>query len=440
MTFFKISKFFLYAALFSIVLVSTQTLFPFIVIKYVFFRATVAFAFIAFLLGWFSIASREEGRRFERDLLSCLKSPLVIAVSVFVIIFLLAGFFGLNSSYSFWSNFERGEGGFQMLHFYVFFLLLVTLFRDKKEWRTAFGVSLVSAVLMIVYGVLGGLGVTGFVGVPLKVGNRFQGSLGNTAYVGTYLLFSLFYVFYLLNIKSSKKRKVLLWSLVPVFLIFLWLTQTRGPFLGLGFGLLVFLLFLIFRSAGAYRRVGVFLFIIVIVFGGVLFQIRDTPIMKKLAFSRFFNITFSNLSTQSRFWSWQSALKGWQERPLLGWGPENFSRVFDKYFDTRHFVPGVPSDTWYDRAHSVFFDYLTETGILGLLSYLGIFVVFYIEFFRHGSRFGIPLVAAALVFSMPVAYLVQGLVIFDVLPIYLNLFLFLAFANFLFMGGDRRLV
>ena len=38
----------------------------------------------------------------------------------------------------------------------------------------------------------------------------------------------------------------------------------------------------------------------------------------------------------------------------------------------------------------------------------------------------------ALVIAMPVAYLVQGVAIFDVLPMYIPLFTFLAFANYYF--------
>ena len=50
--FLKITKFFLYAAPFSAVIVSRGTLFPFIVGKYVFFRTTVALALIFFLWSW----------------------------------------------------------------------------------------------------------------------------------------------------------------------------------------------------------------------------------------------------------------------------------------------------------------------------------------------------------------------------------------------------
>ena len=440
LNFFKISKFFVYIALFSVVLVSTETLFPFIVTKYVFFRASVGLAFISFLLGWLFLGEKES-KDFEREALGRLKSPLFIAVSLFVLIFIIAGVFGFNPSNSFWSNFERGEGGFQMVAFYVFFLLLSLLFKNKKDWQGLFIASIFSAVFMILYGLLSALGVTGFIGTSLDyIGQRFQGSLGNSAYVGTYLLFSLFYVFYILGNGFAKLKnrpaKIILWVLVFLFLFIIWLTQTRGPFLGLGAGIAVFLFYLAIVGSRRIRVVSLSIFLMLVVLTGLLYTVRLSPVMNELGLARFFNITFDNISTQSRFWTWGAAIDGFKERPILGWGPENFGRVFDKYFNTNHFIPNEASETWYDRAHNVFFDYLVETGLLGLVSYVGIFVIFYLQFFKYHKRSAVNdsklSVGNALLFAMPVAYLVQGVVIFDVLPIYINLFVFLAFANFKF--------
>ncbi|TSC70683.1 MAG: hypothetical protein G01um101470_804, partial [Parcubacteria group bacterium Gr01-1014_70] len=100
---------------------------------------------------------------------------------------------------------------------------------------------------------------------------------------------------------------------------------------------------------------------------------------------------------------------------------------------------------WFDRAHSIYFDYLSETGIIGLLTYLSIFVIilwrfvkpmFYFlrpEKIKDGANHGGKLaVERALVFALPVGYLVQGLAIFDVFPMYINLFLFFAFCHYYF--------
>jgi O-antigen ligase len=158
--------------------------------------------------------------------------------------------------------------------------------------------------------------------------------------------------------------------------------------------------------------------------------------VKNLPAGRIFDIAFSDQTVQTRLWTWGSAWKGFLERPLLGWGAENFGAVFDKYFDPRHFIPGQNTETWFDRAHSVYFDYLAETGILGFLSYLSIFGVIYWEFFRKKERAGDhSVLSKALIFSLPLGYLVQGAAIFEVLPMYINLFLFFAFCHYYFYSS-----
>jgi O-antigen ligase len=75
------------------------------------------------------------------------------------------------------------------------------------------------------------------------------------------------------------------------------------------------------------------------------------------------------------------------------------------------------------RAHSVIFDYLAETGIVGLAAYLGLITLLVITALSLPYA---PLLVAFAV-ALPVAYFVQGLVLFDVLATYLNLFLVAAF-------------
>jgi O-antigen ligase len=81
---------------------------------------------------------------------------------------------------------------------------------------------------------------------------------------------------------------------------------------------------------------------------------------------------------------------------------------------------------------------LSETGILGLLAYLGIFATFFVMLFKkfnkerkvqgaeahHKTALNIQ---RGLLIALPVAYLIQGVAIFDVLPMYISLFMFLAF-------------
>lgn len=486
--FLKLSRFFLYLAPFSVIIVSRSTLFPFIVGKYVFFRIIVELALISFIWAWAFQSKevrplrgstskklrliREEVEPRKVKIPQILKSPLVIAVFVFTAIFLLAGFFGYDPSASFWSNFERGEGGLQMIHLFVFFILLVLLFRDEKSWRKMLKVFLLAAVLAITYGLLASLqytdveyneagGIVGggwwyktlslFVGPSLKdAHNRFSGSFGNPAYLGTFMIFALFFTAILLlgkrvdsdmqrkpalNIdKFASYKKGLLAGLSILFFIALFLSRTRGAFLGLGVGIVVGLIYFFFSlPKGRLKNIILITFIILIVLAGLGFVYNSRG-----GGYRIFDINLNNQTFQTRLLLWKQALKITAERPLLGWGPENFSIALEK-----HYLPQF--DVWFDRAHNVFFDYLAETGILGLLSYLGIFAAFYWRFFK-GVIANTPArppagefknkytnkISDALIFALPIAHLVQGIVLFEVLPIYIGLFLFLAFANYKF--------
>lgn len=441
----RIAKWYLYIATLSVIVVMNSIFFPFIGGKDYFFRFAVELSLASMVLWWAFDAKKGQ---LKARLAPLFKKPLVKAVTVFVAVFELASIFAYDFHAAFWSNYERGEGGFQMLHYYVFFLLLVLLLTEVKEWKTLFRFSLVAAVFMILYGLAGNYTMAGFIG-PYAGGNvptswihqlidgRFEGSLGNPAYVDPYLMFSMFFAAYLwiesyLEKKLTVMKSVGYGALILVFLFFFILGQTRGAFLGLGAGVFVLALYLIFTSKGSVRKWGAIVLCLLILGGVGLYAVRDNPTVQNLPAGRLLQISFTDSSAQTRFWVWHEAWQGFIEKPILGWGPENFTPVFDKFFNPKFYVPGQNTETWFDRAHSVYLDYLTETGALGLLSYLGMFVAFYWSFFRSAHKNAASQLQKGLVAAMPVAYLVQGVAIFDVMPMYLCLFSFLAFGAYYF--------
>jgi len=226
-------------------------------------------------------------------------------------------------------------------------------------------------------------------------------------------------------------------------LVFLVVSQTRGALLGLTAGAASFLAYLAFSNARLrkYAAAGI---VILAVLAGTAFTARDFLTMHNIPGQRLLHLDVGESPVVTRLWAWNSAWQGLQERPLLGWGPENFDTVFDKHFDPRRYVPGVTSETWVDRAHSILFDYLATIGLVGFAAYTGIFAVFYVQFVQNlhhrpkgtGMKHPRSPYTQALFFAVPVAYLVQGLALFDVLPTYLNLFLFLALSGYWFQCQD----
>lgn len=456
-SFERITRWYLYLSTMCVVIVMNSGFFPFIGGKDYFFRFAVELALASAVLWWSFEAPLGAVWPRVKKLFS---RPLVVAVSAFALMFLLASLFAYDVHAAFWSNFERGEGGFQMLHYYAFFLLLTFFFTEEKHWKTLFGYALAAAGIMILYGIAGNFGVANFIGPyvnqPVPTGfwatltsGRFEGSLGNPAYVAPYLMFSMFYAAYLWL--SSRKKDVNAPAIAPwgygalivVFLFFFILAQTRGAFLGLIAGGLVFLLYLALFSKGKLRLWVSIALVVFLGLGGIGYAVRNSSVVQSVPAGRLLQISTSDETAQTRFWVWGEAWKGFLERPILGWGPENFSPVFDKYFDPRFYVIGKQTETWFDRAHSVFFDYLSETGILGLLSYLAMFLVLLFEFIKRrnevlwGDRSTAAYIKGALLIALPVAYLVQGVAIFDVLPMYLNVFMFLAFTEYLIYGNSQ---
>ena len=68
---------------------------------------------------------------------------------------------------------------------------------------------------------------------------------------------------------------------------------------------------------------------------------------------------------------WNISWQGVKERPILGWGQDNFSFVFTKYYNPQMYA----QEPWFDRSHNVFLDWLVAAGVVGLIAYLYLFLV-----------------------------------------------------------------
>src|SRR5207253_2786510 len=152
-----------------------------------------------------------------------------------------------------------------------------------------------------------------------------------------YLMFAMVFAGYLwLSLtRAGKLSKGMAWVcgvLIAVFLFFFILSQTRGAFLGLAAGLLVFLVYLVIAGRGPVRKWATGILVFLALIGGGLYAVKDTAFVQKFPESRLLQLSLSDYTAQTRLWVWSEARQGFFERPILGWGPENFTPVFDKHF------------------------------------------------------------------------------------------------------------
>ncbi len=88
-------------------------------------------------------------------------------------------------------------------------------------------------------------------------------------------------------------------------------------------------------------------------------------------------------SVASRFWIWRDTITMTLDRPLLGFGPDNFLYPFDPYQgdDLRAFL--APNRLLVDRAHNELLQIAATTGLLGLAAYLWILVAYFRNAYRR---------------------------------------------------------
>lgn len=431
----QVARALLYAVPLVLVVVMPSTFFPFIGIKYYLFRTLVTLAGIFVFLGW---AFEWDPRSLKERFLPVLRSPVGIGFTFLTAAIFLATAFAYDPVAAFWSSMERSEGAFQFLHYFLFFVLAAGLFTKREHWGAIMKTSIVASIGVGLYGIFAALDPDAFVGIygayegktfmQLLLIDRFQGSLGNAAYVTGYFIFITGFILWLWNSAASKLKAAIL--AVPMLIfsgIFFVLSGTRGAFIGAVAGLGIAAIYYAWREVKYRRWIIAILAAGVLVFSGLL-AMRNNPTIQALPGARFLNIDFGQLTAQSRLWTWAAAWEGFKDRPILGWGPENFTVVFDQRFDSRHFVPGQNSETWFDRAHNIVLEYLVTTGIIGLAAWIGFVVLLFMQVARAIRAGALTSVQESILIALPVAYVVQSLLLFDVLPIFMNLALVAALA------------
>ncbi len=120
-------------------------------------------------------------------------------------------------------------------------------------------------------------------------------------------------------------------------------------------------------------------------------------------------ISVDDQSIKGRIVSSGAGLRAFQDRPVLGWGPENYLIAWGRHFDSGSGIKEV-----FDQAHSKVIEELTTKGALGLLSYMAIWFAMAWAIVRTSARARdfdqllITIVGATLL-----AYFAQNLFLFD---------------------------
>jgi O-antigen ligase len=453
-------------------IVGNSMIFPFITGKSFMFRIVVELCTFLYL----TLAIVDKSYRPK-------KNYLFISFATFVSVMFLADVFALNPARAFWSNFERMEGFVLIAHLFAYFTVMAMVFKDKRDWYTMLYSTVAVSVFMTFFAYLQFFGGA----VINQGGTRLDGTLGNSAYLATYMVFHIFFLLYLWVSDKNRIKGIsnaVAWGSVIYIVYYIYrlmlnddtfnYTRVGGYILLLGF--LTVVKMIVIRNTQFYKRFehlsihGLYAFFI-LAEGGILYYTAtrgailgliggislSTLIIvfterenKRLAASvlalfvifiiGFYSFRkadfiqkspvlnrFANISlndpTQARAIIWPIAIESFIEHPVLGWGQDNFIYAFTKYYRPEL----IRHEAWFDRTHNTYLDWLVAGGVLGFLAYMSLYIFAIWTVIRskifHHKE-------KAIILGLFFAYGFLNLFIFDNLVSYMLFVLLLAFADF----------
>ncbi len=441
--------------------VTPDTMWPFIVGKALYARGLIEI--IAVL--WLVLLIWDPTYRPRR-------SWVVLAFFAYLMVALLSAVWGVSLNQSLWSEYERMMGVWDLAHWFLLVLVAASVLRSPQQWRSLLnwnlGVALVLSLLALAQAYQVPLlpYLLAHSRLDATLGNP-------THLATILLVTSLVAVGFLVRSflpaeeegraapespsrqpgrrgrrRRDRRRPPVLprpehvallrwrsfWATVAVLgLCIMFQTGTRGAVIGLGAGTIVMVVALaIWGNRRALKPVafaagGVFLAMT------VLFALDQTvgftiaPNLRQLgASARLVRTTVDivrgevdedtggtglmvDTSIATRLLLTGTGLRGFLERPLLGWGPENYDKVFDRFADASFYRYTKKS---FDQAHNKVVEELATKGILGTIVFLALWVTLVLAVV-HRRRPPREEVLAYAVLGALAGYFVQNLFFFD---------------------------
>ncbi|MDE0442757.1 MAG: O-antigen ligase family protein [Gammaproteobacteria bacterium] len=381
------------------------TIFPYLVGKGLLFRCIVEVVFVA----WTVLAVLNPAYRPPRSLLLGL---LAVALGVALVSALL----GASVVRSLFSTYERMGGVLDQAHWFAFAVVLVSVV-GVAQWRLLLQANLVVGAVIALWAVGQHYDMAALLWQWSREGyGKITATFGNPIHLGAYVLVNAvvaagFFVDALTKATSAadveegrsqearggRFRTVLPW-LSTLFwgacaLLSAWvvtLTAVRSAFLGLIAGFAAVAVLFAYLERGRVRlAIGAAAGLLAA--GTVVFVLMVTT-FERPADSQWTHsanplvertLAFSKRTVETRLAAWDAAAKGFLERPLFGWGPENYVVVLG-----RHGSEMGAEMRIHDNAHGRLSEELATKGALGVVSHLAIWAGLLIVGLRAARRMG----------------------------------------------------
>ena len=382
--------------------VSPETIFPFVVGKALYSRSLIEIVFVSWALLFLLNPSWRPPR-----------SRILVLLAAALAVAALSAGFGVSVQRSFWSNYERMQGVVDQAHWFALAVVLVSVLRTGRDWRILLTLNLAVGMAIALMAVAEYYRHPWIYLIYWPPANRVMTTLGNSSFLGAYLGVNVTIALGFLirsfvpvahpgkasapageehgkrSDRSNPPRQPrnarfsMLWAgrcfWGATALIGLWaltLTASRGPFLGLVSSLAALAALYVFlartrmvrlAAAGSVGLLGIVVILLLVLSFSPAVSLVDAwnvnPLLSRLADDQSLDTVRERLST------WRVGIRGFLDRPVLGWGPENYIAVWGRH----GFGESIPAmREIYDHSHNKLIEELATKGLSGLLVHLAI--------------------------------------------------------------------
>lgn len=406
-----------YAAFLTPLVIKPETyIFPFVFPKLIWFRAMTLL-----LAGCYAMLLSSDWKKYAPKF-----NGLTISIVLFTVSWVISTYVGVDVHRSVWDGHERMLGLFTFFHYIIFFFVLSATIRNQKDWRNLVRVFLGIGVVVMCIAVIQRFNPDFLYN---NGGGRVTGTLGNPIYLGAFAFFVSCMGAWLAMSATEKWEKIFGYGSIVLGLLGIVYSESRGPFLGFLASLLVFATIYAWGTKKKIAQqlvIGLYGFMVV---GTILVFVFRTsnfvislPIIGRLATIS----TGQSLSTNTRVMAWEIAIEGFKEKPLFGWGPNNYLYVFNAHYRPEFLQFGGWGETWFDNAHNIILNTLAVQGIFGLITYLFIFATAIWAIAKAYKNKQVDIAFLAFGIAFLAGHLVQNIFVFENATSYLYFFFILA--------------
>lgn len=420
----------IYAILFTSLIFTPGLLFPYVTGKSLFFRTIVEIIVLCYAA---LVFLRPEYRPR--------KSPVLWAVLLWIATFILVTITSADTSRAIWGTIRRGEGLMLFLHLGAFFLVISGMFQKREDWLRLLKVSVAASIIFVLVNYL--------IIAPGQFSKPLVGTAGNSAFVGSYLLFQTFFALFLfLNTSSVKRDERKLWAGVFLFeLVCLVLSAARVSVFGGVIGLALFFAFFVYRRGNASMRIGFLALVLLALVSYNVFIITKPaslinliPILSKISDPGTIGTSFADRAA-----SWRAGIDGFKARPLVGWGIDNYGIIFYRFLPSDFLsilyktnisfidasFQGVEYPSAFDQSHSTYINLVSWGGVVGFIGFFGILGAILFSLIKRTIEKKIDPLEGILLLSLLLAFSIQNIFMFDTLNSYIPLMVFFGLSSFL---------